>query len=537
MPRRAHVRNPLMRGWYLLFVVLTAAAAPSSDVPVYGRFDQTVQVSRPYSDPLREVQARVEFKSPSGQKHVISAFWNGGHTWRVRFSPEEKGRWEYRWESNNNEMPREAGTFRVVASAGGLAGAPRLSKDRRYFIDAAGRPWFFLSDTAWNGALLSTREEWDEYLTARSRQRFTAVQFVMTQWRAGRKDENGRVAFSVEGERLLIDPEFFARMDDKIAAVNRHGLVAAPVLLWALTSKDNESPGEALSISQAILLARYMAARYGAFQVIWILGGDGDYRGEKAAKWREIGRGVFPPEEDRRLVTLHPRGMQSPWPDLKDEPWVDFFMYQSGHGDSARKWRWQVTEGAAKDWRLEPVHPVLDGEPNYEGHLAYESQKVVTDFAVRRAAYYSLLAAPVAGVAYGAHGIWFWSRKPEVPLDHPKTGVALPWKECVAYPGGRQMTVMRDIFDRMEWWKLRPDRTLLAEDKPDEGFTDYVMAARAQDGSSALFYTPVKQDLKVTWSGGSANWIDPKTGAMKPVRMSDTMTPPGDGDWLLWVQR
>jgi hypothetical protein len=418
-------------------------------------------------------------------------------------------------------------------------GAPRLSQDRRHFAHADGTPWFWLSCTGWNSALMSTREEWDRYLADRAAKRFTAVQFVMTQWRAGRRDELGQVAFTTEGG-LKVNPAFYRRMDARFDSLNERGLVAAPVLLWALTSKDRESPGVALSTEDAIRLARYMVARYGAHHTLWILGGDGEYRGENAERWKAIGRAVFPEGRPNRPVTLHPRGMNDPWPEYKDEPWVGFFMYQTGHGSDARKWRWNATQGMATGWKLDPPHPVIDGEPNYEGHLSYQAQKVIDDYAVRRAVWYSVLAAPPAGVTYGAHGIWFWSRKAEVPLDHPRAGVALPWHECLDYPGAKQMKVMRDILDRMEWWKLRPDRSLLARDETAEDFHDYIQAARSEDGKFALLYLPanpaVTLDLSRFRRPVKANWLDPRTGALTPAPAAKQMTPPGAGDWLLWLK-
>ena len=48
---------------------------------------------------------------------------------------------------------------------------------------------------------------------------------------------------------------FFERMDERFAALRRHGLVPVPVMLWALTSRDKESPGETLDTPLAIELA------------------------------------------------------------------------------------------------------------------------------------------------------------------------------------------------------------------------------------------------------------------------------------------
>ncbi|MBI5086640.1 MAG: DUF4038 domain-containing protein [Acidobacteria bacterium] len=542
--RHAAASPGAVRAALLLGLALPLAAGPVSDVPIYGRFGQGVHARRAYADPLRDVQARVEFTAPSGSRHTVLAYWSGGSTWSVNFSPDRKGNWAYKWFSNDPELDRLAGSFQVVANPGKTEldrhGPPRLSPDRRHFVHADGKPWFWLADTAWNGALLADQFEWDEYLKTRAAQRFTAVQFVITQWRAGRADEKGRAAFRVENGRLSIDPEFFLRMDHFVQAVRRHGLAPVPVMLWALTSKDGESPGETLSTAQAIELARYINARYAAYGSMWLLGGDGDYRGDKANRWKEIGRAVFPPGLDRRPVSLHPRGMQDPWPGLLDEPWLDFLVYQSGHGDNEAKWRWHREHGLAEGWKYEPPRPVIDGEPDYEGHIAYHSRQVINDATVRRAVYSSLFAAPPAGVTYGAHGVWFWARKPVIPLDHAATGVAQPWKECLAYPGAAQMKLMRDLFDRVAWWTLRPDGSLTAaSDSP-------VQALRSRDGRVALIYVPGGAAVQLALSGfgavARAEWLNPRTGeSIKADRAAlagdGGLRPPSPEDWLLLLDR
>ncbi len=525
--------------------------AAVAQVHRYGRFEQSFTAAQDYADPLAGVRVTVEFIGPGGLARRALAFWDGGRAWRVRFSPERTGRWRYRTvasEVSDAGLHGRTGQFAVVDYRGSnplyRRGAPRLSANRRYFVQADGTPWFWLSCTGWNSALRSTREEWEDYLADRAAKKFTAVQFVMTQWRAGRADERGQVAFTGV-EPIAVNPDFFRRMDEKFDALNTHGLVAAPVLLWALTSRDRESPGVSLPASEAARLAGYMAARYGAHHTLWILGGDGDYIGPNAERWKAIGRAAFPAELDPRPATLHPGGMRDPWPEYKDEPWVGFFTYQSGHGNNAAKWKWNATEGPARGWKIEPPRPVIDAEPNYEGHLDYHERKEVGDAQVRRAAYYSLLSAPPAGVTYGAHGIWFWSRTAEVPLDHPRTGVALPWRECLNYPGAGQMKVLREFFDSIAWWRLRPDRTLLADDPPDPEFRAWPMPARADDGGFAVIYLPANPSVRLNLSSFrgavSATWVDPRSGRREqgPVWKPDpdvTAAAPGPGDWLLYLK-
>lgn len=534
--------------WVALGLCLASAALDAAPA-VYQVFEAEFQASKPPESPLL-LRPRVTFTGPAGAETAVEAFWDGGATFKVRFQPLRAGQYSYRVSSSDPGLDGKTGQFTATRPEGAtsldLHGPPVVSPDRRFFTHADGTPWFWLADTAWNGALLATRDEWADYLKARAAQRFTAVQFVMTQWRAGRADENGRLAFRLNNDKLEIDPIFFRRMDERIAAVRRAGLVPIPVMLWALTSRDRESPGSVLPPAQAAELARYINARYHAYSTLWMLGGDGNYRGdENAARWKEIGRLTFPSGLDRRPVTLHPGGTHEPWEPLKDEPWLDYLTYQSGHGGDARKWQWQAYRGPALGWRLEPARPVIDAEPNYEAHVSYNG-KLIDAFAVRRAAWYSLLAAPMAGVTYGAHGVWPWIREKSVPLDHPRSGEADPWRECLSYPGAAHMKALVEILDRLPWHQLRPDAPLAAPVQVDEGFTNYVPAARTTDGNLALAYLPANPvatfDLSTFEKGARATFINPRNGerlapADLPGEPEVTVKAPGPGDWLILFER
>ena len=60
--------------------------------------------------------------------------------------------------------------------------------------------------------------------------------------------------------------------------------------------------------------------------------GDSDYEGASGERWKRIGRAVFG-ERAHAPVTTHPIGMHWPWESFRNEKWLDFIIYQSGHGD------------------------------------------------------------------------------------------------------------------------------------------------------------------------------------------------------------
>lgn len=493
------------------------------------RFETRFTSSADHTFPVHDVDVRVEFTSPSRRTHTVSAFWDGDRTWKVRFSPNEPGKWTYRSRSSTIEDQRlnnQQGAFNCILYKGKNPlyqhGAIRLSANERYFVQSDNSPFFWLGDTAWNGPLKADATGWNTYLKDRAAKGFNVIKFVATQWTAATTDAEGQVAYTGK-EPITINPAFYQRLDQRIDAINEQGLVAAPVLLWAHPNQPQLNPGVALSPAQMIVLARYMVARYGAHQVIWMLNGDGEYRGEKAPLWKEVGRRVFEQGHPDRLATMHPG--QGRW--MKDEfateAWFNFNSYQSGHRDDEKNLRW-LTEGPpSQGWKSQPPMPDINLEPSYEAHNSRSpnSTRVFDARDIRRAAYWSLLVAPPAGVSYGAHGIWSWEKQPGEPLNHKGTGVAPPWQQAIKLPGSAHMKHVKQLFASLEWWKLRPDQGMLAE-QPGNGLPlEFIAAARSAQGDVGVIYIPTggRASLKMDrfTSVVSAEWFNPVSGVRSKI--------------------
>jgi hypothetical protein len=535
--------------WVL--ILLSTSRVKASTVPIWTRFEAELTSSQKYDNPVQDVQVGVEFTSPNGRKRTVQAFWDGGATWKVRFSPDEVGKWSYRSHSSREDdrgLDGVSGEFTCGPYSGNNPlyrhGAIRVSENRRYLVHADSTPFFWLSDTAWNGALKSDAQSWERYLNDRAGKGFTAIQFVTTQWLAGAGNADLRVAY-LGKERIWIDPVFYQWMDERIDALNEHGLVAAPVLIWAAHWNKRTldlNPGTSLPDDQIIVLARYMVARYGAHHVIWFLAGDSDYRGEKAERWKEIGRATFG-DAPERLATMHPAGRHWVAEEFRHEPWFSFNGYQSGHGDSDEDMRW-LTEGPpSRDWKTEPILPFINLEPNYEGHRGYTHRTPFDAHAVRRAAYWSLLVSPPAGVSYGAHGIWSWELKPQEPMSHSGSGLAPSWFEAMKYPGSTSMKHLKALFDSLEWWRLRPAPSLLVEQPGAADPSRFVAAVAAEDGKWVLIYMPLGGKIAVRTEGLAkplvARWFNPRAGTWSGGVAVTEATPafqaPDSEDWVLWI--
>ncbi|MBS0208000.1 MAG: DUF4038 domain-containing protein [Planctomycetes bacterium] len=400
-----------------------------------------------------------------------------------------------------------------------------------------GRPFFWLADTVWSGPAVASLDDWNTYLVDRKAKRFSVVQFnAICPWRVNPADAAGQIAYTSR-DPLAINEHYFARLDRYFDAIERHSLVAAPVLAWAHTKGD---AGTELNEDDLVRLCRFQVERYTKRPVVWILAGDNRYTPEESTRWRRIGRRVFADFPDA-VVTTHPTGMNWPWNNngWRDEKWLSFLSYQSGHGDDVKTLQWLVDGPAAKNWNTKPIRPIINLEPPYEDHIAYQSKRPHSAYSVRRATYWSLLNAPIAGVTYGAHGIWSWQTESGgTPAAHAGSGVAKRWKEALELPGGAQMKHVVDLFEGMEWWNLRPAPEVLAAQPGRDDPTRFIAIATDKKKESLVAYLPVGGEIRLAPSEASSfsrfAWFDPREGKSVAVLKSDghVYSAPTNDDWV-----
>jgi len=484
-----------------------------------------------YENPLYDIKYfKATFTSPTGRSKTVHGFWDGGRDWKIRFQPDEQGHWIYRTacsDTSNRGLHGLESFFDCGVKGSELDiyrhGAIIHPPGAYHLSHADGTPFFWTGCTAWNGALLSTEAEWEKYLEQRAGLGYNVIQFVTTQWRGCQTDIEGRVAFRGSGH-IEINPEFFRRLDRKIDHVNTHGLVAAPVILWALPFGRGRhlSPGYHLPQDEAILLARYIVARFGANHVIWILGGDGRYVDEYEQRWKNIGRGVFGAGEHQGIVSQHPHGRSWIGRAYRDEMWLDVIGYQSSHSNQEHVVNWINHGPPSRDWNKLPARPIINMEPNYE-----EIFFRIAARDVRNACYWSLLATPPAGITYGANGIWPWLQEGNEIQNHPsllKEGKKYtPWYDSINLPGSLQVGYLAAFFRKLEWWRLRPAPELLARQPGDKVFNHFISVASTEDKSLIVAYLPVQSDIILFNSFGEryqAEWFDPVNNQYIPAGAS-----------------
>ena len=99
-------------------------------VPCHTVGEWTAHSRTAYANPFTDVTLSASFTSPSGQTLSIPAFYDGNQggnqTWRVRFNPNEPGRWLFRLQAIPADPDLELdGSFE--AAANDSRGALRLT--------------------------------------------------------------------------------------------------------------------------------------------------------------------------------------------------------------------------------------------------------------------------------------------------------------------------------------------------------------------------------------------------------------------------
>ena len=498
-----------------------------AQTPVWTKHEIQFQSAKTYDNPIYDVKDfKITFTAPSGREKVVRGFWDGDTDWKVRFMPDEIGKWSWKSECSDKEntgLNGQSGIFECVKNDDKdllyQKGAIQHEPGEYYLSYSDGTPFFWLACTAWNGALKSTKEDWDYYLNQRKQNHYSVIQLVTTEWRGLDKNPEGQIAFEGTG-RIKIHPEFFKRIDERIDAVNAKGLLASPVILWALPFGQGRelSPGYTLPLDEAVLLAKYIVARYQGNHVLWTLGGDGKYYGDQELKWKEIGRQVFN-GIDHAPVTLHPHGRSFVGDLYAQEDWYSMMGYQSSHSNAAGTVNWINKGPMVEMWsKLKPM-PYINMEPNYE-EIGFR----ITAEDVRNASYWSIFATPVAGVTYGANGIWPWLAEGERILNHNDKGGVTGWRKSIDFPGSIQMGYLAEFIHQFDWWNLYPANEMLAQQPGEKTYNHWISVVKSPDDNIIIAYIPHKAEVKLFNPEGnqySAQWFNPVTNEYSDAKIEN----------------
>jgi len=366
----------------------------------------------------------------------------------------------------------------------------------------------------------------------------------MDAWDVRGRSEGG-FPFEEGFERIHVD--HFDAADLKIGHLVRSGIVPCIVGMWGYYLPE-------IGVKRVQRFWRYLAARYGAYPVVWCVCGEGimpyylSQNKEKDAEtqkrgWTEVMAYLREVDGHRNLISIHPTrfGREQ----VEDPGLMDFEMLQTGHGDLDSVG--PTIEAVRKAVADEPRMPVVNSEVNYEGILGRAWQNV------QRLCFYHSALNGAAGYTYGANGIWQMStrQEPYGASPHGRCWGNTPWEEAAMLPGGRQVALGGRFMANVPWWKLRVHSEWVVGGP--KGDSCYEVLCVGIPGKLRMVYCPLCWDPPVLLfdseeqeafaHGVQAFYFDPCTGQetrLDPPGWNEKgewtpLFPPQCHDWILVV--
>ena len=398
----------------------------------------------------------------------------------------------------------------------------RISGNKRYFVDAHDRPFFWLGDTQWQLFRNFSADDVEFILKDRADKGFSVIQVMVTGTGDGTIPNLDGNKPWLNDNPLTPGEAYFEKVDAVVRMAKQYGLILAMFLC-------HNNQKNYVRVDNARSYARWVANRYkNEPHLMWVFTTETPIQ-DNLPLIRELAAGIREATGDTHLISYKPDPVAPALSsgEIHTEPWLDFNMIQT----------WNYYEGiygwVTRDYWRTPTKPVVMAEGVYEGGSTYRF--VVTPRLIRKQAYWSYLAG-----GFHSYGHTYNFRLPK------------DWKTGLDAPGAHQMKILKDIFTARKWWDLVPDQRIFVS-QTEEG-TTLNTVARSTNGDwiMAYLHSPTTVVVDTRWvtegyqtSGHQTDacWIDPSTGETRPIgRLHSNKTPffTTPTDWIdavLWIEK
>jgi len=516
----------------MLFVIgIHTAAAQTENVRRWSVLEMVLNSRTHYANPYTDVEITAEFTGPGNVRKIVRGFWDGGWTFKIRFTPTIKGKWTYSVRS----IPADTG----LAKSGGFeAGGPPagchgfLRRDLRHpyhFIYDDGTRFFLFGQTYYN-LLGRTEANWKASIDGTASRGINKIRMYVEPEQLDKKTKSLPVF-----NRSTPDLERYRKFDRIIEYMLTGGIIADLIVFDDNFGTQDEDER----------FLRYVLARYAAYpNVVWTLVNEWNYRPKPRNYWNVMGQivrcedpwmeeaGFFRPLSTHQQTRINFQFFDQSWPvhaiiqygvrnkdkDLDDE-WKNTGKTKYRHGDEWGNAGILFNRGHAM--------PVVNDEYGYIGEPRDESA-VPVDTLTRIKHRNIIWGIYIAG-GYGSAGDKYTYEDGAPYGASSKTG----WHDPAEYQDIQRL-VKFFTTKGLAYWKMSSQNGLIRS-----GNRVYLLA---EPGRQYVAYAAAEGTFSVKVAPGTyrAKRFDPRTGeeTVLPSLKGGvrTFSLPDAQDWVVyWV--
>ena len=405
----------------------------------------------------------------------------------------------------------------------------KISKNGRYLVDQAGKPFRIQGDSAQSLIANLTYPDADAYLTNRQAKGFNTVNINLLERKfavGAPANRRGDLPFIKFDDFSTPNEAYFAFADSIIDLAASKGMLVSLAPMYLGFDGGDQGWWEALNKgantqSVCYKFGRYIGNRYKSRKnILWVIGGDymPPTGSEGEARLHKFMDGI----KAGGATQLWAGDWKSPSISTDELAFASSMdvnaVYTSGIGGHTG-----TTYGEArKAYAYSPLRPAYLKETGYENETLTPGDPA----SVRSYEYWGILGGATAGGFFGNRDIWefatanWWSG---FPFGHGR------WQDALDSPGAFDMVCLGRLLDSVPWYNLVPSglegtKVLVTEGGGTYGGLDYVIAAVTADGKVLVAYIPpsatstsIAIDMTALAGDMRGRWFDPTCGSYRAV--------------------
>jgi hypothetical protein len=483
--------------------------------------------SRGYASPFADVLVEGVFTAPDGRILTMPGFYDGEGTWKVRFNPDSAGEWRVELHSRPAN-PELVGHANFAVEPNRSRGFLKVTPGRHWgFAFENGEPFLAIGDTTYDlfgmdycggdvAGFIARRRQQGHNLF---RVRLTNSEFHPPDgdfaWQNKPMWPWGGSRSAPRFDRFNLD--WFRSIDRTVAAIEAHGDLGLEMIMeaWGFEFPFNHRAWFTAEWEE--LWLRYLFARYDAYRCVYFWtplneyeyypNGDWNYK-VAADRWAlRIGRWYKTLSPHQHISSVHNGPRLPPFAERfrADPEAIDAVMFQEwGARDKENSWLAtgieESIERAFAGWTGSVVFAEWGYERNPTHPLKLPGHEFCFREHTRRSAWRGVTQA--LGIINGQENSWG------------------PWMELdTDLPGVADIVVLKDFFtSEVPFHTLRKAKELVSgEFAPGHR----PLALASADGRDAVVYFPAGGSASIAFTGGTARWFDPRSGAYSDASAKD----------------